>query len=94
MMKKILLFITVLAVLTCCTKREGNKAGKDISRDAYLQSLDSVGWHNSLITWTSDTAFTTNRELMLLLDVLYQHVREDGFPSEVRKEEKWMSCIS
>ena len=92
MMKKVLLFMTVLASLTCCTKQEGNKAGKDISRDAYLQSLDSVEWQNSLITWTSDTAFTTNRELMLLLDVLYRHVREEDFPSEVRKEEKWMSA--
>ena len=91
MMKKVLLFMTVLAVLTCCTKQDGNKAKKFISRDAYLQSLDSAEWHNSLITWTSDTAFTTNAELMLLLDTLYQHVREDRFPSEVKTEEKWMS---
>ena len=91
MMKKVLLFMTVLAVLTCCTKQDGNKVKKYISRDAYLQSLDSAEWHNSLITWTSDTAFTTNAELMLLLDTLYQHVREDRFPSEVKTEEKWMS---
>ena len=83
--------MTVLAVLTCCTKQDGNKAKKFISRDAYLQSLDSAEWHNSLITCTSDTAFMTNAELMLLLDTLYQHVREDRFPSEVKTEEKWMS---
>ena len=91
-MKKILLFMMVLVGLICCTKQERNMVKKDFSRDAYLQSLDSVEWHNSLISWTSDTAFTTNQELMLLLDVLYQHVREDSFPSEVRKEEKWMSA--
>ena len=90
-MKKVLFFTMILACLTSCIKQEGYKAKKDISRDAYLQSLDSAEWHNSLITWTSDTAFTTNAELMLLLDTLYQHVREDSFPSEVKTEEKWMS---
>ena len=41
--------------------------------------------------WTTDTAFATKADLLLLLDTLYQHVRSDGFPSEVRSEEKWMT---
>jgi len=46
---------------------------------------------NGLVFWTSDTAYSTNADLLLLLDTLYQHVRTDGFPSEVKKEERWMS---
>lgn len=88
-MKKILLISTLVFLIGCVNKPaiETNS----ITRDAYLQSLDSAEWHNSLITWTSDSAFMTNAKLMLLLDTLYQHVREDSFPSDVRIEEKWMS---
>ena len=88
-MKKITLISTLVFLIGCISKPaiETNS----ITRDAYLQSLDSTEWHNSLITWTSDSAFMTNAELMLLLDTLYQHVREDSFPSEVKTEEKWMS---
>ena len=88
-MKKIILMSTIVFLIGCVSKPtiETNS----ITRDAYLRSLDSAELDNSLISWTSDTAFSTNRELMLLLDVLYRHVREEDFPSEVRKEEKWMS---
>lgn len=40
--------------------------------------------------WAPDTAYTTNADLLLLLDTLYQHVRLENFPSEVKLEEKWM----
>lgn len=90
-MKKGILLMMVLACLTCCKNQGKDRRNNYVSRDAYLQSLDSVERDNSLISMTSDTAFTTNKELMLLLDVLYQHVREYGFPSEVREEEKWMT---
>lgn len=88
-MRKLFIYSIALSLLGCVSKPDS--ATTSISRDAYLQSLDSAEWHNSLITWTSDTAFTTNAELMLLLDTLYQHVREDKFPSDVKTEEKWMS---
>lgn len=88
-MKKITLISTLVFLIGCVSKPAIETSS--ITRDAYLQSLDSAEWHNSLITWTSDSAFTTNAELMLLLDTLYQHVREDSFPSDVRTEEKWMS---
>lgn len=62
-----------------------------MTKDEYLNSLDSAELSNSLVYWTSDTAYSTNAELLLLLDTLYQHVSADNFPSEVKKEEKWMS---
>ena len=67
------------------------KNSTGLTRDEYLNSLDSVAVLNSLIFWTSDTAYTTNADLLFLLDSLYQHVRKDEFPSEVRTEEKWMA---
>jgi hypothetical protein len=88
-MRKIITISIAFSLLGCVSNPD--MLTKSISRDAYLQTLDSAEWQKSLITWTSDTAFTTNAELMLLLDTLYQHVREDKFPSEVRTEEKWMS---
>ena len=88
-MKKITLISTLVFLIGCVSKPAIETSS--ITRDAYLQSLDSAEWQNSLITCTSDSAFKTNAELMLLLDTLYQHVREDRFPSDVKTEEKWMS---
>jgi hypothetical protein len=62
-----------------------------MTREEYINSLDSVELQNSLVFWTSDTAFSTNANLLLLLDTLYQHVRMEDFPSEVKMEEKWMA---
>ncbi len=64
---------------------------KGLTRQTYLNSLDSAESTNSLIFWTSDTAFATNAKLMHLLDTLYQHVREDDFPAQAKEEEMWMS---
>lgn len=66
-------------------------AANKISRVEYLQSLDSTECFDGMIFWTSDTAFEVNSELMLLLDTLYRHVREDDFAIDVRAEERWMS---
>ena len=62
-----------------------------MTRDEYMNFLDSVELQNSLVTWTSDTAYSTNADLLLLLDTLYQHVLKESFPSKVKLEEKWMS---
>lgn len=96
-MKKIIIFFVSLILLGCgnnihedkSNQESGNSMG--MTRDEYLHSLDSAEMMNGLVFWTSDTAFTTNAALLLLLDTLYQHVKADGFPSEVKKEENWMS---
>ncbi len=88
-MKKVILYTIALSLLGC--KGGIVQDGKVMSREAYLNSLDSTELTNGLIFWTSDTAFTTNAKLMLLLDTLYQHVGEESFPAEVKKEEAWMS---
>ena len=62
-----------------------------MTREEYLNSLDSADLQNSLILMASDTDFSTNADLLILLDTLYQHVRKDDFPSEIKTEEKWMS---
>jgi len=61
-----------------------------LNRDQYLKSLDPSELNDGLVFWTSDTAYNTNPDLLLLLDTLYRHVRTDSFPSEVRIEEQWM----
>ena len=96
-MKKIILFFVSLILLGCVNNIHGDRSNqergnsKEMTRDEYLHSLDSAEMMNGLVFWTSDTAFTTNADLLLLLDTLYQHVKADGFPSEVKEEEKWMS---
>ena len=96
-MKKILICFLSMLIFGCgnVTKVERyglkGKNSTGLTRDEYLNSLDSVAVLNSLIFWTSDTAYTTNADLLFLLDSLYQHVRKDEFPSEVRLEEKWMA---
>ena len=93
-MKKIILFFVSLILLGCVNNIHGDRSNqergnsKEMTRDEYLHSLDSAEMMNGLVFWTSDTAFTTNAALLLLLDTLYQHVKADGFPSEVKKEEK------
>lgn len=74
-------------------ERNGLKGSNStgMTREEYMNSLDSVELQNSLVFWAPDTAFTTNADLLLLLDTLYQHVRMEDFPSEVKMEEKWMA---
>jgi hypothetical protein len=62
-----------------------------LTREDYLQSLDSVARHLSMMKWTEDVSFSANPELMILLDTLFQHIRDEHFPAEARKEEQWMS---
>ena len=89
-MKKIIMFSIALSLVGCGSKP--SSVTNDTSREANLQSLDSAEWQNGLPTRTSDTAFTTEDEqLMHLLDTLNQHVEAESFPSEVKREEKWMS---
>ena len=62
-----------------------------MTREEYMNTLDSAELRNGLICWTTDTAFATNADLLLLLDTLYQHVNPDSFPRDVRSEERWMA---
>lgn len=88
-MKYIVLTVFALACLFSCKTTPKNQ--DIITRDEYLSSLDSASYERSLVACISDTAFVTNSELILLLDTLYQHVKAEKFPDEVRNEEKWMS---
>ena len=96
-MKKLLIFCMSILLLGCGnnTKEEwkrlkGNNS-TGMTREEYLNSLDPADLQNSLVYLASDTAFTTNANLLLLLDTLYQHVRKEELPSDVKKEEKWMA---
>lgn len=91
-MKKIFWILTLMLLCSCNSGYNG-KEKTQLSRNAYLNSLDSTEIPFSLIFWTSDTAYTTNPELMLLLDTFYQHVRTDSFPMPVRDEERWMATF-
>ena len=75
-----------------CGGAPGQATKKTMTKEAYLSSLDSAGKESSLVTVSTDTVFAMNPELLMLLDTLYQHVRSDSFPSEVRTEEEWMAA--
>ena len=42
-----------------------------MTREGYMNSLDSVELQNSLVFWAPDTAYSTNADLLLLLDTLF-----------------------
>ncbi len=84
-------FAIALTTLYGCNSNRASKSADVMSRDQYLATLDSASELRSRIFWTSDLAYSTGKELMLLLDTLYQHVRSDEFPQEIKKEERWMS---
>lgn len=96
-MKKILIYCIPLLLLGCINSNKENRDSlkgtnsTGMTREEYMNSLDSIALLNSLVFWAPDTAFTTNADLLLLLDTLYQHVRMEDFPSEVMMEEKWMA---
>ena len=96
-MKKILIYCMSILLLGCgnISKEERDSLkginSTGMTREEYLNSLDSADLQNSLILLASDTDFSTNADLLILLDTLYQHVRKDDFPSEIKTEEKWMS---
>lgn len=81
------LFVAAATLFSCSNGKTNGE-----SRETYLNSLDSMEMLSSMIFWTSDTAFSTNRDLLLLLDTLYRHNRSDDEPLSIREEEKWMSA--
>ena len=83
--------VVTIAMCVECGIRN-NSTG--MTREEYMNSLDSTELLDGLVFWASDTAFTTNADLLLLLDKLYRHVRTDSFPSDVMKEEKWMTDLN
>ena len=96
-MKKLLLYCFSMHLLGCGNifkEEQDSLKGTNstgMTREEYMNSLDSIELLNGLVFWAPDTAFTTNANLLLLLDTLYQHVRMEEFPSEVKIEEKWMA---
>lgn len=96
-MKKLLIYCLSMLLLGCVNNNKENRDSlkgtnsTGMTREEYMNSLDSVELQNSLVFWAPDTSFTTNADLLLLLDTLYQHVRMEDFPSEVMMEEKWMA---
>lgn len=95
-LKRGFLYNILALILLGCTGATTNNGlavqdRKMMTREVYLNSLDSADLTNSLVFWTSDTAFATDAKLILLLDTLYRHVREDNFPAQAKEEEKWMS---
>ena len=86
-MKKLVVFVAIAMCVGCGMRN--NSTG--MTREEYMNSLDSKELLDGLVFWASDTAFTTNADLLLLLDKLYRHVRTDSFPSDVKVEEKWMA---
>ncbi len=85
-----LLTLLMLAGVVGCAPTPQAEKSQTLNRGEYLNSLDSTELYEGLVFWASETAFKTNPDLLMLLDTLYQHVRTDSFPSEVRIEEQWM----
>lgn len=91
-MRTIILAVMALVMIACGGTTHGNNA---LTKQEYLQTLDSAAMLKSLVFWSQDTAYSTNPELLLLLDTLYQHdFAWSAITSEadVRKEEAWVAA--
>ena len=83
-----LLFVCVIALAGC--SKVGNKTVS--TREELLAAMNDSDNTESMIYVMSDTVCSTNPELLMLLDTLYQHVRSENFPTNTKDELKWMSA--
>ena len=102
-MKKItpIIVIVLLAMASCHRPKNVSEQvfvqtrSNEIESDtAFLHAVDELKKDkNSLVYPTSDTILSVNPELVVLLDPLYQRVRNDSMQKTVQSEEKWMSNL-
>lgn len=94
-MKKKVIYVTIVfmsLIVSSCQKQVKNVAEKSDTSVGVSVNLDSLkNDENSLVSYTSDTILSVNLELVVLLDPLYQRVRNDSISKTVKDEEEWMS---
>lgn len=97
-MKKKVIYVTIVfmsLIVSSCQKQVKNVAEKSDTSVGVSVNLDSLkNDENSLVSYTSDTILSVNLELVVLLDPLYQRVRNDSISKTVKDEEEWMSALS
>lgn len=83
-----ILFIIVLVVLGSCKERSDHLSIYDTATEE-TDSLP-VERKETLLNLTEDSVRSLYPELIPLLDTLYQHVLEEGFPAPAKEEVFWM----
>jgi len=67
-MKRLLLLSTIVPLFGCGNnanrKSLASQKRKELTREAYMDSLDSAELLNGFMSWISDTAYYTNVKLM------------------------------
>ena len=98
MRKHPIILLSLIALFCCCGKtgteqvlRDCDESQCDGSLDSLLSVIGVTQSSESLVCLVSDTVYSSNPELLLLLDTLYQHVRSDDFSYSARNEEEWMN---
>ena len=85
---KYYLFIAAIMLLVSCKERTENLS-QDDSTTEETDSLP-VERKETLLNLTEDTVLSLYPELIPLLDTLYQHIYEKGFPAPAKEEVVWM----
>lgn len=81
------LFCVEFAAISC---GGNNTDGTKVKERADVFALKDSSDAESLISWTADTVWKTDPELVMLLDTLYLYVRNDSISKTVREEVQWM----
>ncbi len=86
------MFLAAMLALVSCKERTENLS-QDDTTTAETDSLP-VERKETLLNWTEDSVLSLYPELIPLLDTLYQHIYEKGFPAPAKEEAKeevvWM----
>ena len=93
-------FLFLLLASSCNKKNQVVQQGSiktdsvEVNNVSFKHVIDSLkNEENSLVSCTADTILSVNPELVLLLDPLYQMVRNDSLSITVQEKEKWMSNL-
>lgn len=93
-LKSILCFSIILLV-GCSAGSKSQMTAQEEKVDTTLVAEDSIEKVDSGSMCNPEFLFdvelaASNQELVVLIDSLYMHVRGEGFPAKLNREEKWM----
>lgn len=92
---KSILCLLVILLVGCSAGSKSQMTTQEEKVDTIIVSEDSIEEVDSSSVCNPEFLFdvelaASNQELVVLIDSLYMHVRGEGFPAKLNREEKWM----